>query len=255
MTDTAQISADGKQVTSDTVAHLVAWLAKQLTASQAKGFVVGLSGGLDSAVTAALCKQACPNATLGVILPIGSNPVDAADAELTAKHLHLPVRKIDLTGIFELFLRELSSWGSHNPQQQMALANLKPRLRMTSLYFIANEYNYLVAGTGNRSELELGYFTKYGDGGADLLPIGALTKTQVRQLARLLNIPKKIIDRVPSADLWEGQNDESELGLTYAEIDTYLLEGTASPVTALAVDEKRKATAHKRQMPPIGEFR
>src|SRR5690606_5628013 len=107
----------------------------------------------------------------------------------------------------------------------MAVANLKPRLRMTTVYYVANTRNYLVAGTGNRSELTIGYFTKYGDGGVDLLPIGRLLKAEVRELARELGIPERIITKAPSAGLWAGQTDEGEMGFTYAELERYLSEG------------------------------
>lgn len=243
------------QITKDTIDQLVDWLKSQVQKAGADGYVVGMSGGLDSAVTAVLCKQACPDSTLGVIMPIGSNPADATDAELISRKFHIPIRKVDLTGIFELLLRELTSWGSHNPQRKLAVANLKPRLRMTSLYFLANEYNFLVAGTGDKSELELGYFTKYGDGGVDLLPLGPFTKTEVAEIACLLRIPERIINRVPTAGLWHGQSDEEELGLSYKMVDEYLRTGrTDDPRIAEMVEARRQQNRHKRQLPPVPEI-
>ena len=111
------------------------------------------------------------------------------------------------------------------PGDRLTGANIKPRLRMTTLYAFANHLGYRVVGTGNRSELAIGYFTKWGDGGVDLLPLGNLTKTRVRELARHLGVPQRIIDKPPSAGLWEGQTDESEMGVTYEQLDAYL-EGT-----------------------------
>src|SRR5205085_4516711 len=125
--------------------------------------------------------------------------------------------------------------GTEDIRAQVPRANIKPRLRMTTLYFLANTLNYLVAGTGNRSELAIGYFTKYGDGGVDLLPIGRLLKREVRDMAKELRLPAAIIDRPPSAGLWAGQVDEEEMGFTYAELERYLDEGPQAVSPALAV--------------------
>jgi NAD+ synthase len=126
---------------------------------------------------------------------------------------------------------------------------------MTTMYFIANSINYLVAGTGNRSELAIGYFTKYGDGGADLLPIGRLLKRQVREMAKELGVPAAIINRPPSAGLWVGQLDEEEMGFTYAELERYVEEGpqTVSPALAMRIERLTRLSDHKRAMPPIPE--
>jgi NAD+ synthase len=139
----------------------------------------------------------------------------------------------------------------------MAKANLKPRLRMTSLYALAQTRNYLVAGTGNRSELMVGYFTKYGDGGVDVEPLGGLYKRQVYQLARELGVPQPILDRPPSAGLWVGQTDEGEMGITYNELDAVLAAIDADeadevePKLLSKVQRMMAATAHKRAMPPM----
>ena len=123
---------------------------------------------------------------------------------------------------------------------------------MTSLYFIANSLNSLVAGTGNRSELAVGYFTKYGDGGVDLLPLANLVKSEVRALARELNVPDAIINRTPTAGLWLGQTDEAEMGFTYEELERYLHDGAQSVAPALAMKIERlvRASEHKRNLPP-----
>ena len=127
----------------------------------------------------------------------------------------------------------------------MPIANVKPRLRMTTLYFLANTLNYLVAGTGNRSELAIGYFTKHGDGGVDLLPIGDLLKGDVRAAARDLGVPEPIIDKAPSAGLWAGQTDEGEMGFSYAELERYLTKGPETVAPAL-VDAHRTADPPER---------
>ncbi|MCK4307002.1 NAD(+) synthase, partial [candidate division WOR-3 bacterium] len=136
-------------------------------------------------------------------------------------------------------------------------ANLKPRLRMLILYYFANKLNYLVAGTGNKSELTVGYFTKYGDGGVDILPLGGLLKTQVIELAKELKIPQKIIEKVPSADLWKGQTDEGELGISYAELDKIILaiesgnSETTDPMVLNKLRNLMQVSEHKRLPIPI----
>jgi NAD+ synthase len=120
------------------------------------------------------------------------------------------------------------------------------------LYFLANSLGYLVAGTGNRSELTIGYFTKHGDGGVDVLPIGHLFKSDVRQLAKDLGIPQSIVDKAPSAGLWVGQTDEAEMGFGYADLERYLSSGpeAVSPALALRLERSIRASEHKRSLPP-----
>ena len=142
--------------------------------------------------------------------------------------------------------------GSADIKSRVPVANVKPRLRMATLYFVANSLNYLVAGTGNRAELTIGYFTKYGDGGVDVLPIGDLLKSEVRALARELGVPQPILDKAPSAGLWLGQTDEEEMGFTYAELERYLTGGpdAVAPALALRLERMIRATDHKRTMAP-----
>ena len=139
---------------------------------------------------------------------------------------------------------------------KLALANVKPRLRMTALYFVANSLNYLVAGTGNRSELTIGYFTKYGDGAADVLPIGPLLKSEVQALARELEIPAPIIEKTPSAGLWLGQTDEHEMGFSYADLERYLTAGpdAVSPALAMRIERLVRSSEHKRALAPTPEL-
>ncbi len=240
---------------------LVQWLRDRAEAAGAHGFVLGLSGGIDSAVVARLCQMATPNRVLGVILPCYSHAQDEADAYVMADAFGIPTAKVDLSGPFDALTGELHAAIKNLPRtvhvtdikQQMPEANIKPRLRMTSLYFIANSLNYLVAGTGNRSELTLGYFTKYGDGGCDVLPIGALLKSEVRSLAKELSVPKAIINKPPSAGLWIGQTDEAEMGFSYDTLEKYLAEGpSAVPAeTAARIETLRRTSDHKRATPPI----
>ncbi len=231
---------------------IVSWLKKQVVLAGAKGIVLGLSGGVDSAVVAALAKQAVGRVkVLCLVLPIHSNPADARDARSVARALRLKTKTIDLSSAYGALLRLLPSAGS------LARSNLKPRLRMLVLYYYANKLNFLVCGTGNKAELSVGYFTKHGDGAADLLPIGGLLKRQVRALAEELSIPPRIITKPPTAGLWPGQTDEGEMGITYAELDDVLhrmqrrLPHRASPVTVKMIMGMIARSEHKRQKPKV----
>lgn len=240
---------------------LVQWLRQRAEEAGARGFVFGLSGGIDSAVVSRLCQMATPNRVLGVILPCYSHAQDEADAYIMADAFGIPTAKVDLGDTFDALTGQLHAAIKNLPRtvhvtdikQQLPEANIKPRLRMTSLYFIANSLNYLVAGTGNRSEIALGYYTKYGDGGCDVLPIGALLKSEVRSLAKELSVPKAIIEKAPSAGLWIGQTDEAEMGFTYDTLEQYLNEGPSvvPKETADRIEQLIRASAHKRALPPI----
>ncbi|HHV62812.1 MAG TPA: NAD(+) synthase [Firmicutes bacterium] len=245
-------------------ARIIKWLVSKVRDAGARGVVVGLSGGIDSAVVAALAKRAFPEGVLGLIMPCHSDPEDVKDALEVAGVFGIPTRRIDLTPVYDALLPVLSSVpaGSEdgagggmgeslcNPTD-LAAANIKPRLRMITLYYFASKLNYLVAGTGNRSELTVGYFTKHGDGGVDLLPIGSLVKTQVRKLAEFLGIPEHIRIKPPTAGLWKGQTDEGEMGISYEELDRYILTGQASPEVAARVRELARRSEHKRSLPAI----
>jgi NAD+ synthase len=232
-------------------AHLTEWIAAEVTAGGGCGAVFGLSGGIDSAVVAALAKQAFPHHTLGVVLPCHSDSRDAEDGALVAHHFGVPSATVDLGPVYDLLLTQLAGSSSDLPESRLATANLKPRLRMTTLYAFANQLGYRVLGTGNRSELAVGYFTKYGDGGVDLLPLGSLVKSEVRDLARSLGVPARIITKPPSAGLWADQTDEAEMGLTYEELDAYLLTGAAPLAAQAKVDAINAASEHKRALPRI----
>jgi len=168
------------------VERLAGWMRESVAAAGAQGLVVGLSGGVDSAVVARLAQLAAPGEALGVLMPCHSDPQDERDAAMLAKHFSLPTVRMDLSQPYDSLVATLkpalesvprSIHKAHphdDPRARVPLANIKPRLRMASLYFVANSLNYLVAGTGNRSELAIGYFTKYGDGGVDLLPLAKL---------------------------------------------------------------------------------
>lgn len=238
------------------------WLTERVTAAGSRGIVVGLSGGIDSAVVVGLAAMAMPGRVVGVMMPCHSDPQDEIDARLAADHFKVPALRVDLAPAYDRLLADLKQATAALPAEQrpvavaddvdirmrVPVANVKPRLRMTSLYFVANSLNYLVAGTGNRSELTIGYFTKYGDGAVDLLPLGRLLKSEVRELATDLDIPQSIIDKPPSAGLWPGQTDEDEMGFTYGDLERYLTDGpdAVAPALALRIERLIRATEHKR---------
>lgn len=228
------------------------WIKQKVLEANSRGCVLGISGGLDSAVTALLCQRAFPRNTLALILPSHSQQADLQSARDFAKKFSIDCREIDLTEIFDAFYLALEGKDYKN-EKDISIANLKPRLRMAALYYFANKFNYLVVGTGNKSELRMGYFTKYGDGGVDILPLGDLLKTEVRSLAVELKIPGEIIDKPPSAGLWPGQTDEGEMGISYAELDKIFsgkLEGIAKDKIEL-VKRKELLSRHKRELPHI----
>lgn len=231
-----------------------AWLKDEIQKAGANGVVLGLSGGIDSAVVAALVKGIFKDNCLGLIMPCYSNPQDAEDARIVADFLEFPVKEVLLDDAYDLLVSACDSKkeeGMTSERRRLATVNIKPRLRMLTLYYHANLLNYLVVGTGNRSELAVGYFTKYGDGGVDLIPLGGLVKKDVYALARYLGIPDKIIDKQPSAGLWEGQTDEQELGITYANLDHYLLTGEGTPSLKKMIEKQKNISKHKLTTPPI----
>ncbi len=245
---------------------IAAWMRQRVSAADARGLLVGLSGGVDSAVAARLCQLATPGAALGVLLPCHSDPADERDARAVAEHFKLPVVRVALDEPFDALARAIKDAAAHASGQlsvadpppddlraRMPLMNMKPRLRMTSLYFLANRLNYLVAGTGNRCELAIGYFTKYGDGGVDLLPLGSLLKSEVRALAKDMGVPPQVIDKPPSAGLWLGQTDEGEMGFSYDDLEAYLQKGpdAVAPAVAMRIERLMRASEHKRQLPPM----
>ena len=244
----------------------VEWLGRRLAESAARGFVVGLSGGVDSAVVLRLCQSAASEHVVGVIMPCHSDPRDEEDARLVADHFRISTVRVDLGSTYDHLTEVLRqpmlalperhfpdlAHGTEDIRAQVPRANIKPRLRMTTLYFLANTLNYLVAGTGNRSELAIGYFTKYGDGGVDLLPIGGLLKSEVVAAARELGVPESIIAKAPSAGLWLGQMDEVEMGFTYDQLEQHLTNGPGaiSPALAMRIERLIRASEHKRALPP-----
>jgi NAD+ synthase len=229
----------------------------------AHGVVVGLSGGIDSALCARLAADALgPELVLGVLLPVEGFPEPLrAETEAYADRLGIEHRTVPLDAPLAAFRRTLPE-----VSDRITVGNTVARLRMTALYALARERSKLVLGTGNKSELLQGYFTKYGDGGVDLLPIGDLYKTQLRALAAELDLPAAIRERAPSAGFWEGQTDEGELGIAYADLDRVLygIEQLLRPeeieartgiprATVEGIEARVLLTRHKRRLPPIAK--
>ena len=233
------------------------FVKRKVREANANGVVIGLSGGIDSTTTAFLCVRALgKERVLGVIMPEkGVTPEeDVEDAIEVCRILGIRYKIVEIGEIFNAFIRVLGK------SDKISEGNLKARIRMCILYYFANSLNYLVAGTGNKTEIILGYFTKYGDGGVDFLPIGGLYKTEVRELAKFLGAPEKIISKPPSAGLWKGQKDEEELGMSYEEVDRILkaierdeeIDTNTEPVKRVC--EMIKKNQHKRMLPEIPKF-
>jgi NAD+ synthase len=244
-----------------TVATLHQFLRAHALSNGLKGVVLGLSGGVDSALVARLARDALgPGHVLGVLLPDAQFTESLrTETEEYGRSLGIETRTVPIEPV-ERELRELLP----ELADRVALGNVKARVRMVILYAIARERRSLVAGTGNKSEILMGYFTKYGDGGCDVLPIGDLYKTEVRALARELGLPAAVLARPPTAGLWEGQTDEEELGISYDELDQILYgleqlrtDGEIAAVTGFPLErvrgviERVHRNRHKRRPPPI----
>jgi NAD+ synthase len=249
----------GPKLNPDARKIIIDFISGSVASAKAKGAIVGLSGGVDSALVAQLCVEALGKQhVFGLMLPSqDSDPSDIEDAKLVAKHIGIDTEVISIAPMVKAFE------GSLKPSEK-ELGNIKSRCRMIVLHKMAMSRGYLVAGTGNKSELLVGYFTKYGDGGVDFLPIGDLYKTQVWALAKEVCLPEKIVKKVPTAGLWPGQTDESELGITYENLDKVLYgiergqpledvsKSTKVPLKEVKRIERRmEATQHKRKMPSI----
>lgn len=238
-------------------------IVRMVEMSNSNGAVIALSGGVDSALVATLASRVVD--VHGLILPYAgsNNPKDAKDAEGLAKQLGIDYEVIDIGGIVDAIYKSRPDLG---PKRcKVAYANVKPRARMIMNYFAANLDGRIVLGTGNKTECLMGYFTKYGDGGVDILPIADLYKTRVWQMAAHVGVPEHIIKKPPSAGLWKGQTDEKEMGITYKVLDQILYgvfdlglslgeikeQVKVSDAKFSEIMERIKNSEHKRNMPPI----
>ena len=226
--------------------HRVEFIRTQLAASRCAGIVFGNSGGKDSALVGILCKAACEN-TLGLIMPCASRRnygLDRDDGMEVAEKFNIETRVVDLTPVREA---ELAALEGVTELTDMAVANIAPRLRMTTLYAVAHAENRLVAGTGNASEAYVGYFTKWGDGAHDFNPIADLSVGEIYEFLEYLDAPRSIIEKAPSAGLFEGQTDEKEMGITYSAIDAYMAGRPVSEHDRGIIERMHRASEHKRR--------
>lgn len=258
MTPSHELELDYDQSERD----IVSFIRNVFGASGAKGIVVGLSGGIDSSVVGALCVRAVgKEKVVGLLMPASHTPKgDTDDARQLAKSWGIARYEIPIDGVFE----SVEASVPLRNHERIAQANVKARVRMIFLYYFANSLSMLVAGTGDRSEESIGFFTKWGDGGADFLPIAHLYKTQVRSLGAHLGIPDRIVAKPSSPQLWPGHKATDEVPLDYDELDLVLhclldkklsVEQTAeatgvSTTTILAVRSMHKSSEHKRAHPP-----
>ncbi|MCC7554112.1 MAG: NAD+ synthase [Methanobacteriaceae archaeon] len=201
--------------------EIINFIKNKLNESNANGIVVGLSGGIDSSLTAYLsCEAIGSENVLGISMPSSTTPKeDNIHGKEISRYLGIKYKEIDIDNILNEYLKEIKN---ENKTSKITIGNLKARIRMNILYFYSNLNNYIVGGTGNKSELLIGYFTKYGDGACDLEPIGHLYKTQIIKLAKEWNIPNEIIEKPPRAGLWDNQSDEEEIGMSYELLDRVL---------------------------------
>ena len=232
----------------DELEKRVKFIKDTLQNSGASGIVFGNSGGKDSALVGILCKKACDN-TLSVPMPCHSKQnfgSDLDDGRELSEKFGIESITVDLTPVRQALIDTLEG---HVKLTDTALTNIPPRLRMTTLYAIGASRNMLVAGTGNKDEYFMGYFTKWGDGAYDFNPIADLSVAEVYEFLEYLGAPLSIIKKAPSAGLFDGQTDEREMGVTYAAVEEYIMTGNVAPHDKEIIERYHKRSAHKRRMP------
>ena len=214
---------------------IVEFVQNKVSEANADGLVVGLSGGIDSTLAAFLaCEAVGKENVFGIVMPSTTTPTeDKLHGTAIAQLLGINYKEIAIDSILNEFLSV-----TQLEEDKLSIGNLKARIRMSIIYFYANSKNYLVSGTGNKSEILIGYFTKHGDGACDIEPIGDLYKTDVYQLAKYLEIPQEIIDKPPRAGLWNNQTDEDEIGMTYELLDKILYRSLEKDINANSIADE-----------------
>ena len=229
--------------------EIVKFLQQTLVDTKANGYVLGVSGGVDSALVAALTVKAVGKEKLfALLMPIDSNPADLRDGLALCEKFAIPHRILDLSEAYHALRGQYVI--KEDPAGILALNNTKVRLRMVTLYAFAQSRGALVLGTDNADEIHVGYFTKHGDGAADLAPIAELTKAEVFRASKMLGVPDCILNRVPTAGLFVGQTDEGEMGVTYEQLDRYLLGGKVDPKVEERIGYLHRISEHKRNPMP-----
>ena len=235
---------------------IAAWIKEKIEQARCDGVVLGMSGGIDCSVVARLCQLAGVDVHL-VLMPYGDDMKNTQSSdhsmELIEKY-NFSYHVFDVKPAVDALTIPvgLPHCKSASAKVELSRANIRARVRMTYLYQLAQLNSRLVIGTGNLSERTVGYFTKWGDGACDLNPLAMFTKQEVYALARYLEVPTCIIDKKPSAGLWNGQTDEDELGMTYKQIDAYIISGTSgNPETDRKIEERIALSAHKRAQIPV----
>lgn len=231
------------------VDYLSSWLQETTKQTKTNGYIFGLSGGVDSACVAGLLNKANLDC-LGVILPCHSHRQDEEDAILVAKSLNIPYIIIDLSSTYDELVKQMKNQDEvmTTTNNFLAYHNIKVRLRIVTLYALGQARNFLVCGTDNQAEWHTGYFTKHGDGGVDLVPLIHLTKGEVKEMSKILGVPESIINKVPSAGLYAGKTDEDEMGVTYQELDQYLLGKPISKNKEDVIKNLHQNSEHKRNL-------
>ncbi len=242
------------------VDYLVGWSRQKVQDAAALGLVLGVSGGVDSAVAAIIAKKAFPDKCMALLLPCESGIAERMDSQALVEKYNIDYRVIDLDNAYNLLSTQFESYLKlEGLKGKLLRGNIKARLRMIALYYSAQARNYLVLGTSNKSELSVGYTTKHGDSGVDLQLLGDLLKREVYELAEFLAVPPSIVNKVPSGGLWSGQTDEEEMGFSYEELDDYLDKGAGDFGLTERIEAMMARSWHKRNMPPIpkipSEFR
>lgn len=232
--------------------YLVQWLEAQRADYSARGYVVGISGGIDSAVVAHLLSRTASPAQGLILTSATTSQQDIADACSVAESAGIAVTEVPIAQAYDAFMCSMQSLFNQQAERQNVIAgNIQARLRMIALYAYAQSHQAVVVGTDNAAEWLTGYFTKFGDGGVDIAPLLRLRKEQVYELAHLLNVPRQVIDKSPSAGLWQGQTDESEMGVSYAEIDAFLRGEKVSDNAQKQIDFWHNRSHHKRRLASV----
>ena len=232
------------------VGKIADWISERIQSAGCKGVILGMSGGVDCSTVARLCQKAGVDIHL-VMMPYGddmSNSKSYAHSMELIEKFKFPYHIYNIKPAVDAIIvsEKIPGFETNETNRELSLANIRPRVRMTYLYQLAQQGSRFVAGTGNMAERTVGYFTKWGDGACDFNPLAFMTKQEVYTLARYLGVPDCIINKKPSAGLWEGQTDEDELGMTYAQIDAFILNGRSGDEAVDHLIEKRiLMSAHK----------